>query len=657
MMISLLFSGVLSAQTSCDDKKMNGKAFMGIHFDELSPEKAEKLKFDNPHGYYITKIEQNSAAEKAGLQPFDYVYRIDELDFTADAGLNTALREKAPEDEITVYYVRQGKDKNTRLTLGSSLDRTFSVKDPMQKAFLGVSQTYNEDEENCAGVKVKIVSGSPAEEMGLQDGDVITYINEYRVVDWGDISTAMATVDADKSVEVRFLRDDKKLKTSGDVITKQERIERKAEQIEERALDRARQMEERAEQIEERAKERSREIEERAKERAEAHQKHKEHKHKEHQHKQHQKHDYAFLGIHSDHVSDKKAEMLGFDNPYGTYVTKVLDNTAAQKGGIEIFDYIYGIDEYRVGEDQSLGSILRKYQPGDKAEVKVIRQGKKVSKSVTFGRKSDAQYKKVSKCDQPLFGINKSYEEGDKDLRGVRVNIVENSTAKEMGLQDGSVITAINDYPMLDWGDITTAIDALAKGDQIKVAYTVNGAKKTNSLPIKSYQETKQCEDCCDEHKKEWGNIDIDLEDMDFNFDNDIDINWENGSFTMKSAEPRANISEMEVEMHDLTSDEMERLRDNGVNTANVNNLTIKQLNVFPNPSNGLFNLQFDMPDRGDTKVLIYNNAGRQIYSYELSSFSGRFEDVVDISQNGAGSYYLAITQNGKTMTKKIVLK
>ena len=39
--------------------------------------------------------------------------------------------------------------------------------------------------------------------------------------------------------------------------------------------------------------------------------------------------EYAFLGIYSERVSKEKAKKLGFDNPYGSYVSSVIPGTAA----------------------------------------------------------------------------------------------------------------------------------------------------------------------------------------------------------------------------------------------------------------------------------------------------------------------------------------
>jgi hypothetical protein len=87
------------------------------------------------------------------------------------------------------------------------------------------------------------------------------------------------------------------------------------------------------------------------------------------------------------------------------------------------------------------------------------------------------------------------------------------------------------------------------------------------------------------------------------------------------------------------------------------NNLTLEDVRLQPDPNIGRFRLQFRLPDSGLTTVRIFNGTGRLIYEYELGVFSGEFSDDVDISQNGAGSYYLELRQGERSSTKKITLQ
>ena len=100
----------------------------------------------------------------------------------------------------------------------------------------------------------------------------------------------------------------------------------------------------------------------------------------------------AFLGVYSNGISYKKAQKLNFDNENGSYVTGVIDHTAAAEADLQPFDYIFGIDEYRTNSDRSLTGILRKYESGETVTIHFYRNGKQQKKTVELGKRSDARY-------------------------------------------------------------------------------------------------------------------------------------------------------------------------------------------------------------------------------------------------------------------------
>ncbi|MEL6923204.1 MAG: PDZ domain-containing protein, partial [Bacteroidota bacterium] len=187
----------------------------------------------------------------------------------------------------------------------------------------------------------------------------------------------------------------------------------------------------------------------------------------------------AFLGVYSNPVSNKKAAALKLDEPNGVLVTSVIDNTPAAENGLRPFDYIYQIGDYKLKPHQSLTYVMRNFQPDDEATVYFIRDTKMLSQNVSFGRKSDAVYTERTAEEDPFLGIEQNHDEVPDDVVGVPVNIVNNSSAEKMGLQDGDIVTAINGYPIYDWHDSGAAIDMMEVGDEMEVTYYRNNQYKT----------------------------------------------------------------------------------------------------------------------------------------------------------------------------------
>ncbi len=334
--------------------------------------------------------------------------------------------------------------------------------------------------------------------------------------------------------------------------------------------------------------------------------------------------DDAYMGVHYSHVSNKKAKTLGFDNPNGVYVTKVFNNSSAQKAGIKPFDFIYGMGNQEMDEETSFGDLMDNYKPGDKVDVMLYRQGRKVTEKVRLGKRSDAKPIKLSREEDAFFGIQPRHDKVPKALDyGQPVSIVGNSTAEAMGLEDGDIITSINKNPIYDWHDVSTAIDDLVAGDEIALEYYREGEMLSGAMPIKSVAAT----------------YDEDEEDQDIVKNSVIDI------------------EDMEVEMEDLTKREAKEMKKEfGVDMPVINNLRIDQLNIFPNPNTGRFNLAFGLPQEGDTYIRAYNGPGQLIYQRDLPGYQGNFQDEVDITQNGPGTYFLMVQQGQTSVTKKVIV-
>lgn len=671
LLFTFLLSTHLFAQTSHRSHSWDdgNTAFLGIESDEISAKKAKILGFDNPYGIIIEKVVKNSAADRAGLQPFDYLYRINDRDFSESYGLTKALRAQESGDEIVLYFIRKGNSKSQQVRLGSQNDRNHEYttdRNSDERPFLGVSHVASTDR----GVVVNITNNSTAEDLGMVNGDVLASINGYRIVDWGDITTALRIMKTGDEIVVNYIRDGQELQKTGNINSKgdrhytynsnhrgsesfEENMERFGESMEELGED----MEELGEDMEENAEEWAERFADKAENWAENFGEKIEDIFDENSNNGSRfSHNSAFIGINSHRPSAEKARFLNFENRYGSYIENVIDNTAAKNAGLQAFDYVYGIDEYRTGESQSLGGILHKFEPGDNAEVLFVRNGKKQRKAVTFIAKNEARFTNIDECDEAFLGVRHMTD--NNYLKGsVVVNPIENSTAKLMGIEKGDSVTEINGYPIFDWTDVATGVDAMKPGETIKVNVSRNGEGRLLSGVVKSKRETNSSSHCND---YENDNDDDDDEEFNFNFNFETD-NDNNDDVRVSSSptpEERADISDMEVVVEDLTGVDADNMRAKyGVEMPVVSDLQVTQVNVFPNPSMGMFVLKFNLPQNGDTAIRIFNSLGREIYSYELSGFSGEFEDNIDISQNGAGSYFLAVTQNGKTMTKKIILQ
>ncbi len=578
--------------------------FLGVESMQISDAKAKKLGFQNLFGAYVTKVFPNSAASDAGLKPFDYIFGVNKKETSAEADLSSLLSEYSPGDYVTFHLIRDNKRGAFDVRLGNT--ESYDFKNQESPPYLGVSPADGEKEEDLDGVSVEVLANSPAARMGLKNGDVIEYIGNNRIFDWEDLTTAISSHKPGDKIEVKYVRGGKGLLSSGNLSGSQSsaRIERDRTLFDP-----------------EDAGPRNRPVEPR---------------------------EWVYgassrgvLGVYTSTVSREKAKSLGYDHHYGGYVTSVYRNSPAEKAGLMPFDYIIGIDKRETNYWNGVTDLLSYYSPGNKVEVHFIRDGKHMTLPVVLGDPDDVMPTSRNSCEDPLLGVNQA---SGRRGEGVRVSLVKNSTAWDLGLQNGDVILYINGYKIIDWTDLTTAVDMLSPGMTISVEYKRGEKTFKNSEKIKSYAETYRCSNCnCGRVTDVIGDIgDIIREEVE---------TWGDRP-TGRQEQKRPDY---QVERSDETSSDF--LKSKGVDISEDYKLRVDDLKIVQNDANGKFSVSFRLPLSGDTVVKLFNAAGRTVYEYSLGEFSGEFKDEIDIAQNGAGDYYLLVKQGDRYFSNKITLK
>ncbi len=82
----------------------------------------------------------------------------------------------------------------------------------------------------------------------------------------------------------------------------------------------------------------------------------------------------------------------------------------------------------------------------------------------------------------------------------------------------------------------------------------------------------------------------------------------------------------------------------------------IHQLNVYPNPASGDFNISFNAAKPKTFKVQMNNLAGESVYEETLVNFSGAFQKQLDVSEFSKGVYVLKLSDGeGDTSVQVVV--
>jgi hypothetical protein len=83
----------------------------------------------------------------------------------------------------------------------------------------------------------------------------------------------------------------------------------------------------------------------------------------------------------------------------------------------------------------------------------------------------------------------------------------------------------------------------------------------------------------------------------------------------------------------------------------------IDDLNIYPNPTSKLINIEFSIFRNQDIKFSLLNTIGEVIYLEALINYSGEFKRVINLDKYGKGVYLLEIQTTEGIIIKKLILQ
>ncbi|MGC6490446.1 MAG: T9SS type A sorting domain-containing protein, partial [Flavobacteriales bacterium] len=90
---------------------------------------------------------------------------------------------------------------------------------------------------------------------------------------------------------------------------------------------------------------------------------------------------------------------------------------------------------------------------------------------------------------------------------------------------------------------------------------------------------------------------------------------------------------------------------------ARLENSSVANLDVYPNPSRDIFNVTFNSEQAQTIAVKVVNMIGEEMYTEELTEFVGLYEKQIDLSQFSKGVFFLEVKTDTIQFNSKLVLQ
>jgi serine protease Do len=212
-----------------------GGSYLGVNLAEVDGNRARELKLRETTGVEITRVEEGSPAEKAGLKPNDVVLEYNGQHVEGMEQFGRLVRETPGGREVKLVISRNGDTQTVLATVAARRVRAFGgnikelLPDMPEIRMPDMPQMFSVWRSPVLGVEAEalgsqlavffgvkegvlvrsVLKDSAAEKAGIKAGDVITKVDGAAVTTPNELSSAVHSASSKKTFAVELMRDHK----------------------------------------------------------------------------------------------------------------------------------------------------------------------------------------------------------------------------------------------------------------------------------------------------------------------------------------------------------------------------------------------------------------------------------------------------------------
>jgi serine protease Do len=162
------------------------RGYLGVQIADINQQVKEEFKLPSTKGVFISGITEDGGADKAGIKANSVILKVGTRDVNSVAELQEEVGKRRPGDKITLTIRTEKGEQEIKDVVLRSADGETSLKskEEMSKTsalgatFVELTAKEKKELNISSGVKVKTIEPGKFKSLGLEEGMIISKINQ-----------------------------------------------------------------------------------------------------------------------------------------------------------------------------------------------------------------------------------------------------------------------------------------------------------------------------------------------------------------------------------------------------------------------------------------------------------------------------------------------